>query len=397
MQTTHSTESLMPITARPPVTMVRGQGSWLWDNNGKRYLDFIQGWAVNSLGHCPAQISNALCTQSKLLITPSPALHNDPQLALADQLVELSGLHQVHFSNSGSEANEVAIKLARKWGQLNKNGAFEIITTINGFHGRTLAAMCASGKPGWDEIFPPTLSGFKKVPFGDTNAISNAITEETVAIMVEPIQGEAGVIVPPADYLHSLRALADHHKLLLILDEVQTGTGRTGTFFNFEQSNITPDIVTLGKGLGGGVPLSATIAARHACCFEYGDQGGTYNGNPLMAAVGQTVVESIASTEFLDKITMHGNYLETCLKKAAKRYHLKNVRGCGLLQAFDLPAPRAAELQSIAFEQGLIINAPRPSTIRLMPALNVTKDEINNATSLLDKLFSQLFSGTETC
>ncbi|OED42798.1 acetylornithine transaminase [Chromatiales bacterium (ex Bugula neritina AB1)] len=387
--TSSTSNALMAITARPPITMVRGQGSWLWDENGKRYLDFIQGWAVNSLGHCPLQISNALCTQSKTLITPSPALHNAPQLGLASKLANSSGLQQVHFSNSGSEANEVAIKLARKWGQLNKHGAYEIITTFNAFHGRTIAAMCASGKPGWDELFPPILPGFSKVPFADTDAMRSAITSNTVALMIEPIQGEAGVIVPDDNYLYSLRQLADEHNLLLILDEVQTGVGRTGTFYAFEHCGITPDILTLGKGLGGGVPLSATLAAERACCFEYGNQGGTYNGNPLMTAAGLAVVETVSSAGFLASVTDCGRHLKDKLLTIATKHGLLNVRGRGLLQGFDLPAPCATDVQTLAFELGLIINAPRPASIRLMPALNASKAEIDDAIMLLDTVIEQ--------
>jgi len=222
---------LMAITARPAAVMARGAGSYLWDENDRRYLDFIQGWAVNALGHSPVEISSALTRQSETLLTPSPALHNRPQLELAELLTRNSPFAQVHFANSGAEANEAAVKLARKWGQKNKNGAFEIITTTNAFHGRTLAMMSASGKPGWDVMYPPMPEGFKHVPFADIDAIAGAITPQTLAIMLEPVQGEAGVVVPPEGYLRELRELTAEHNVLLILDEVQTGVGRTGRFF----------------------------------------------------------------------------------------------------------------------------------------------------------------------
>jgi acetylornithine/N-succinyldiaminopimelate aminotransferase len=383
-------QSLMSITARPAPIMVRGSGSYLWDDNGKRYLDFIQGWAVNALGHCPQQIVDALIEQGTSLITPSPALHNAPQLQLADKLVQLSGLSQVHFSNSGSEANEVAIKLARKWGQIERPGASDIITTHNSFHGRTLATMAAGGKPGWDKLFPPQVPGFKKVDFGDIAAMADAIDEKTLAIMVEPIQGEAGVIVPPPDYLTQLRQLADAHGVLLILDEIQTGVGRTGSFFAFEQHQIKPDIVTLGKGLGGGVPVSATIAAEHVCCFEHGDQGGTYNGNPLMTAVALAVVETVCETSFLQSVHASGVQLNARLLELSADIDLAQVRGAGLLQAIELGKPVAAAVQQLAMDAGLLINAPRPATIRLMPALNVTQGQIDEAVRLIVEAIRQV-------
>jgi acetylornithine/N-succinyldiaminopimelate aminotransferase len=383
-------QSLMSITARPAPIMVRGSGSYLWDDNGKRYLDFIQGWAVNALGHCPQQIVDALIEQGTSLITPSPALHNAPQLQLADKLVQLSGLSQVHFSNSGSEANEVAIKLARKWGQIERPGASDIITTHNSFHGRTLATMAAGGKPGWDKLFPPQVPGFKKVDFGDIAAMADAIDEKTLAMMVEPIQGEAGVIVPPPDYLTQLRQLADAHGVLLILDEIQTGVGRTGSFFAFEQHQIKPDIVTLGKGLGGGVPVSATIAAEHVCCFEHGDQGGTYNGNPLMTAVALAVVETVCETSFLQSVHASGVQLNARLLELSADIDLAQVRGAGLLQAIELGKPVAAAVQQLAMDAGLLINAPRPATIRLMPALNVTQGQIDEAVRLIVEAIRQV-------
>ncbi|MBX2823919.1 MAG: acetylornithine/succinylornithine family transaminase [Gammaproteobacteria bacterium] len=382
---TSITPALMSITHRPESIMVRGEGSWLWDNQGKRYLDFIQGWAVNALGHCPAEISQALERQSRQLITPSPALHNGPQHELAERLIQLSGMNQVHFANSGGEANEAAIKLARKWAQKNKPGATEIITTINGFHGRTLAMMAASGKAGWDELFPPVVPGFRKVSFGDVQAVIEAIDEKTAAIMVEPIQGEAGVIVPPEGYLQQLREITCQHNMLLIADEVQTGIGRTGENFAFEHSNIRPDIVTLGKGLGGGVPLSAVMAVTEACVFEPGDQGGTYNGNPLMCATGLAVVDTVCEAGFLARVRGAGNLLEDRLQQLGREHGFTDVRGRGLLWAVDLPRPVAAQVQEQAMELGLLINAPRANTLRLMPALNVSDQEILQAVDLLEQ------------
>ena len=376
--------SLMPITARPARVMVRGEGSYLWDDEGQRYLDFIQGWAVNALGHCPHEIASVLADQSRALISPSPALHNAPQLELSARLVSESGLAQAHFANSGAEANEAAVKLARKWGQLHRGGAHEIITTEGGFHGRTLAMMSASGKPGWDTLFPPMPGGFVKVPFGDVAAMRAAITDATVALMVEPIQGEAGVVVPPPQYLAQLRQLADEHGLLLILDEVQTGMGRTGHLFAYQCAGIVPDILTLGKGLGGGVPISALVAAERACCFEYGDQGGTYNGNPLMSAVALTVLNTVSDPAFLAQVRATGEHLRAGLNTLAERHGFRDVRGAGLLLAVRLAASTAEAVRDRAFGNGLLINAPRPDTLRLMPSLRVSSDEVDEALALLD-------------
>ena len=279
LSTFSHSNSLMPITTRPSAVMARSAGSWIWDEAGNKYLDFLQGWAVNCLGHCPPEVVRTLTQQAQRLITPSPALHNRPQLELADKLVELTGMTAAHFTNSGAEANEVALKLARKWGRLYKNGAYGVITTTNAFHGRTLATMAASGKPGWDTLFPPYPDGFEKVTFGCIDSMEKAINEDTVALMVEPVQGEAGVVIPPLGYLADLRALADTHNLLLIFDEIQTGIGRTGTFVVAEQEDVRPDIITLGKGLGSGLPLACALSNKRANCFSQGDQGGTYNGN----------------------------------------------------------------------------------------------------------------------
>jgi len=374
---------LMAITARPAAVMERGAGSYLWDESGKRYLDFIQGWAVNSLGHAPAEITKALVHQSQQLITPSPALHNRPQFELAALLTDNSAFAQVHFTNSGAEANEAAVKLARKWGQQHKPGAQQIITSHNAFHGRTLAMMAASGKPGWDTMYPPMPAGFQHVPFGDIEAIRQSLDNNTLAVMLEPIQGEAGVVVPPPGYLRELRALTEEHNLLLILDEVQTGSGRTGRMYGHEHESIVPDIMTLGKGIGGGVPLAAVLATEHACCFEHGNQGGTYNGNPLMAAVGKRVVETILAPGFLDNVSAREVQLRTGLAEVAQEFQLGEVRGKGLLYALELPAGNAVAVCDQAFELGLLLNPARPDTLRFMPSLRVSIDEVREMLELL--------------
>jgi len=375
---------LMKITQRPEVLMIRGEGSYLWDSLGRRYLDFIQGWAVNALGHAPPELHAALSNQAASRVTPSPAFHNAPQLELADRLCKLTGLDRAHFSSSGAEANEVAVKLARKWGKVKKNGAYEVITTHDAFHGRTLAMMAASGKPGWDQMFPPLPDGFRKVRYGDAIAIAQAITPHTAAIMVEPIQGEAGVVVPPEGYLRQLRQLADEQNVLLILDEIQTGMGRTGSLCAFEREQILPDILTLGKGLGAGYPISATLSLERASCFDYGDQGGTFNGSPLGTAVAGAVVRVVASDAFLMHVRQVGGYFGRRLRQLAELWGDARVRGRGLLWALELGCNRAEELRDAAFERGLIVNAARPSVLRFAPSLRVTENEVDEAIGCLE-------------
>jgi acetylornithine/N-succinyldiaminopimelate aminotransferase len=376
--------AVMKVADRPPVVMVEGHGSWLQDEAGKSYLDFVQGWAVNCLGHSPDVIADTIAFQARRLINCSPAYYNAEMARLARLLVETSGLDQVFFCNSGAEANEGAIKLARKWGARHRGGAYHLITMDHGFHGRTLATMAASGKPAWEALFEPKVSGFTKVPLGDLDAVKRAITPLTVGVMLEPIQGEAGVYPAGDDFLRGLRALTRDEGLLLILDEIQTGIGRTGRLFAFEHAGVEPDILTLGKGLGGGVPLAALVAAAHACCFEYGDQGGTFNGSPLMAAIGSAVVETVRRPEFLASVTANGDYLVQRLGELSGRLAHGEVRGRGLLIALELKGKDAGKVARAAMDRGLLINAPRPDTLRFMPALNVTREEIDRMLALLE-------------
>jgi acetylornithine/N-succinyldiaminopimelate aminotransferase len=381
---TETLDRIMNITERPPLVMVEGAGSWLWDRDGKRYLDFVQGWAVNSLGHSPRVVLDALQAQGGRLINCSPAFYNQPMAELATLLAGTTGLDQVYLCNSGAEANEGAIKLARKWGARYREGAFEIITMHGGFHGRTLATMSASGKPGWDTLFEPKVPGFRKVPLGDLGAVAAAITPRTVAVMLEPIQGESGVFVAPDDYLSALRSLTRERGILMMLDEIQTGVGRTGRFLGCQHAGIAPDIVTLAKGLGGGVPLAALVASAGVSCFEYGDQGGTFNGNPLMAAVGRAVVETVRQPAFLRAVVANGAYLADRLKALADDRGHGEVRGRGLLLALELKGKDAKKVATAALDHGLLINAPRPDTLRFMPALTVSEAEIDEMIARLE-------------
>ncbi|QWD77644.1 acetylornithine transaminase [Polynucleobacter sp. MWH-Svant-W18] len=387
------THSVMFITQRPELVMVEGNGSWMTDNNGKRYLDFLQGWAVNCLGHSNAGMIAALNAQAKKLMNPSPAFYNEPMIGLSNLLTNNSCFDKVFFANSGAEANEGAIKLARKWGQLNKNGAFEIITFDHSFHGRTLATMSASGKPGWDTMFAPQVAGFPKADLNDLESVKKLVTDKTVAVMLEPVQGEGGVIPATKEFMQELRKFTQENNILLIVDEVQAGCGRTGSLFAYQLFGIEPDIMTLGKGIGGGVPLSALLATDAVACFVPGDQGGTYNGNPLMTAVGISVIEQLLAPGFLDSVKAKGTLLQSELLKLCAEFQLEGERGEGLLRALMLGkdvGPKLVELARERNPEGLLINSPRPNLLRFMPALNVSDDEIRLMCSMLRELLKQV-------
>jgi acetylornithine/N-succinyldiaminopimelate aminotransferase len=387
------TQAVMFITKRPDVIMIEGRGSWLTDNNGKRYLDFLQGWAVNCLGHSNPGMIEALNVQAKKLINPSPAFYNEPMIGLSNLLIANSCFNKVFFANSGAEANEGAIKLARKWGQLNKSGAFEIITFDHSFHGRTLATMSASGKPGWDTMFAPQVAGFPKADLNDLDSVKKLVNDKTVAVMIEPVQGEGGVIPASAEFMSELRKYTKENNILLIVDEVQAGCGRTGTLFAYQHYGIDPDIMTLGKGIGGGVPLAALLATDAVACFVPGDQGGTYNGNPLMTAVGMSVIEQLLAPGFLDSVKRKGELLKSELLAISGEFGLEGERGEGLLRALMLGKDLGGKLVDLARErnpEGLLINSPRPNLLRFMPALNVSDDEIRQMATMLRELLKQV-------
>ena len=387
------THSVMFITQRPEIIMVEGNGSWLTDNNGKRYLDFLQGWAVNCLGHCNPGMIEALNAQAKKLINPSPAFYNEPMIGLSNLLTANSCFDKVFFANSGAEANEGALKLARKWGQLNKSGAFEIITFDHSFHGRTLATMSASGKPGWDTMFAPQVGGFPKADLNDLDSVKKLVTNKTVAVMLEPVQGEGGVIPTTLEFMRELRKFTRENNILLIADEVQAGCGRTGTLFAYQHYGIEPDIMTLGKGIGGGVPLAALLATNAAACFVPGDQGGTYNGNPLMTAVGMSVIEQLLAPGFLESVKAKGELLKSELLQLCVEFNLEGERGEGLLRALMLGRDIGGKLVELARErrpEGLLINSPRPDLLRFMPALNISDDEILQMCNMLRELLQQV-------
>src|SRR5690625_2599372 len=340
--------ALMDITPRPEIVFVRGFGSWLEDHQGKKYLDMIQGWAVNCLGHSPQVLVDALNIQAQTLISPSPAFFNEPAMQLAKRITDHSSFVRVFYANSGAEANEGAIKLARKWGQLNKGGAHKIITFEHSFHGRTLATMSASGKSGWDRIFAPQVDGFNKARLNDIDSVRVLVDKDTVAVMLEPVQGEGGVIPATNDFMRALRALCDEENILLIVDEVQTGMGRTGVLFAYQHSGIEPDIMTLGKGIGGGVPLSALCAKEEVSVFAHGDQGGTYNGNPLVTAAGVAVFDALTAEGFFTQVQQRAEQLSAGLRELSDKWGFEGERGVGLLRALKLDSDEAAAIVETA-------------------------------------------------
>lgn len=380
-----ATDYLMHLNDRPAAPMTRGEGSYLWDAQGKRYLDFIQGWAVNCLGHSPEPVRRALVAQAEGLLNVGPAFYNQPAAHLAKALCELSTMARAFMSNSGAEANEVAVKVARRWGHTHRDGAFEVITALDSFHGRTLAMSAATGKPGLGDQFPPRTPGFVAVPYGDIRALRAAIGPRTAAIMLEPVQGEAGAVVPPPDYLRAVRQLCDEHGLLMVLDEIQTGMGRTGPLFAFEAHGVQPDVMTLGKGLGGGLPISATLVRDPSLCLAPGEHGGTFCGHPLNSAAALVVVQTLADPAQKLERERGSRRLKAVLQDVADRFAL-TLRGVGHLWGLVLPGPHAAQVVRAAHEAGLLLNESRANVVRLMPALNVTHDEINEMGAMLTAL-----------
>ena len=377
-------DSVMDITPRPPIVFVAGQGSWLTDSEGRRYLDFIQGWAVNTLGHSPRQIRDALAWQARRLINSSPAFYNDQMIRLSDLLVRHSGLHQVFLANSGAEANEGAIKLARKWGAKYRDGAFEIITMDHGFHGRTLATMAASGKAQWEQLYEPKVSGFIKVPLNDLAAVAAAISSRTVAVMLEPIQGEAGVLAASDEFLRGVSTLTREKGILLILDEIQTGIGRTGRMFGFEHVGARPDIMTLAKGLGGGVPIGAILCTEKANVFTYGDHGSTFGGNPLATAVALAVMRETIKEDLPGHAKKVGNYLQQKLNELRPtRPYITDVRGHGLLVGIEFDSEIAGEVMGKLLSAGVLMNAPAGNILRFMPPLVMTEEEVDEVVGKL--------------
>ncbi len=383
---------LMPTYARLPLVLVKGQGAVLTDIEGKCYLDFVSGIAVNSLGHCDIQLIERLKSQSETLLHVSNLYYNLPQIELATRLVERSFADKVFFCNSGAEAVEAAIKLARKFAhELMSGERFEIISAERSFHGRTMAALSATGQTKYQHGFEPLLPGFLTVPFDNIGAIEKAITARTAAILLEPIQGEGGVRIPDLSYLSSVREICDRHGILLIFDEVQTGIGRTGDLFAYEASGITPDIMTLAKGLGGGVPIGAMLATDTvASCFQPGSHASTFGGNPLACAAGIEVLDRLTkSNALLENVRQQSAYLLSKLSELkAKTPLIKRIRGRGLMIAIDLGMD-SLDVIKIGQERGILFNRTSEETLRLIPPLTITRSEIDRMLAVLSDILME--------
>ena len=376
---------------RQPVVIARGHGTRVWDVDGKEYLDFVGGWAVNNVGHSNPAVARAIAEQASTLLQTSNQFYTIPQLQLARLLVESSCLDKVFFGNSGAEANEGAVKLARKYGRKHKDGAYEVITALNSFHGRTLNMVAATGQPHYQESFKPLSPGFVHVPFNDVEAIKGATNDNTIAIMLEPVQGEGGVNVPDDDYLKRVREWCDQQGLLLILDEIQTGLGRIGSLFGYQQYGVEPDVMSLAKGLGGGAPIGAFMSKDACMALEPGDHGSTFGGNALTCAAAYASTRYIIDNDLPARAREMGAYMMEALKGMESRFpFITEVRGKGLLIATEFNDNIAPRIVGLCNEEGLLLNPVKPTAIRFMPPLTITKEEIDEGLGKLENVLKKL-------
>jgi acetylornithine aminotransferase len=374
--------SLQNNYGKPSITLVRGKGILVTDADGKIYLDFLGGIATNILGHAHPAIVKAVTKQVSLLSHVSNFYAHPNAIALAEKLIAMTGEKsaKVFFCQSGAEANEAALKLSRRTGKMR------VVAAQGAFHGRTMGALSLTGQPSKREPFLPLIKGVKHVPFGDIDGMRKAISKKAAMVIIEPIMGEAGVIVPPADYLGDLRNLCDKNGALLVIDAVQTGMGRTGDWFGYEYSGITPDVITLAKGLGGGLPLGAMIALGKAAeLFQPGDHGSTFGGNPVTTAAGLAAIEFIESQDILSKVQKQGEHL---IQELALIPGVKEVRGAGLLIGIELESLKASDVLDAMRDAGVLVNAANSTTIRIAPALIVTDAQITKFISIFRKVIS---------
>lgn len=379
----------MQTAKRLPVTIVRGQGAKVWDDNGKEYLDFVGGWAVNSLGHCHPVLLQALSEQAKTLIQASNQFYTIPQIRLAELLVQNSCFDKVFFCNSGAEANEGAVKLARRFGKLHLQGAFEVITCFNSFHGRTLAMVAATGQKKFQEPYSPLPGGFVNVEYDSIGAIKEATTSQTCAVMLEAIQAEGGVNVPSDDYLRKVRDWCDQKGILLILDEIQTGIGRIGELFAYRRYGVEPDIATLAKGLASGVPIGVVMAKNKADVFQLGDHGSTFGGNPLACAAAYATLKFVVDNDISGNAERVGQYLGSKLEELRSRFaFIVDVRGMGLLKAMEFDRDIADSVLAACLDRGLLVNKVKPNTVRFIPPLVIGEKEVDQAEGILEEVLS---------
>ena len=376
---------------RLPVVLERGEGTIVWDSDGKQYLDFVGGIAVTSLGHANPVIVEALTRQAQKLITVSNLYYTVPQLKLAKLLCESSGMDKAFFCNSGAEAVEGLIKLARKWGKEKRDGAYEIIVTDDAFHGRTLATVAASANERYRAPFTPLPEGFPRVPYNDVEAIRAATTGKTVAVLIEPLQGEGGVNVPDDDYLPAVRNWCDEAGILLLLDEVQTGAGRTGKLFCFQHYGIEPDALAVAKALAGGVPIGAFLTKDSAALLGPGEHGTTFGGNALACEVGYSVLKYIIDNDLPAQVTKRGDHLERRLISLADRQPMiTEVRGKGLIWAIELDRPASEAVVGRCLEEGLLINGVKPTALRFIPPFTVSEEELDRAVEIVERVLDEI-------
>jgi predicted acetylornithine/succinylornithine family transaminase len=377
-------------TIRTPLVLVKGKGIYVWDEEGNKYIDFVAGWAVDCLGHCHPVLVDALKKQADTLIQTSNQFYTVPQLKLARLLIDESCFDRAFFCNSGAEANEGAVKLARRYGKLNLNGAYEVITAFNSFHGRTLAMTAATGQKKFQEPYSPLPVGFVNVEYDNIDAVKNATTDNTCAVLIELVQGEGGVNIPDKNYIFELRKWCDEKGILLIFDEVQTGMGRIGSIFGYQRFSIEPDIATLAKGLGGGLPIGAILAKEHASVFIPGDHNATFGGNPLVCTGSYAVVDYIIKNRIPEKVVELGQYFIDRLNEMKSRYSfIKGVRGEGLLIGLIFEKEISGKILMKCLQEGLLVNAVKPDMIRFMPPLIIEKKHIDDAINMLEKVFSE--------
>jgi len=379
----------MHTVSRVPVTLVKGEGARVWDDNGREYLDFVAGWAVNSLGHCHPVVAEALAEQAHTLIQVSNQFYTIPQLRLAEILVQHSCLDKVFISNSGAEANEGAVKLARRYGKHHRHGAYEVISANGSFHGRTMSMVAASGQAKHQEAYLPLPAGFINVEYNNIEAIKAATTDKTCAVILEPLQGEGGVNIPDDNYLKMVREWCSQQGILLILDEIQTGIGRLGTLFGYELYGVEPDVMTLAKGLGSGVPIGAIMAKDSANVFVPGEHGSTFGGNPLVCAAAYATLKYIIENKVADNARKIGQYFAGRLEELKDKYtFVTDVRGRGLLLAIEFDREIAADVLGTCLENGLLVNRLKPSALRFMPPLIIGRDEVDEAINILDRVLA---------
>lgn len=392
MMIAYENKYLMNTYSRYPIMLVKGKGIRVWDSEGKVYLDFVAGIAVNSLGHSHPALVEAIKKQAETLIHCSNLYWNERQIELAKLISENSFGGKVFFANSGAEANEGAIKLARKYASVRYEGKrYKIITAKNSFHGRTFGALTATGQEKYHKGFGPLLSGFKYVPLNDIKALNEAIDDEVCAIMLEVIQGEGGIHEATLEYVKEVRKICDQNDFLFIVDEVQTGIGRTGKLFGYEHYGVIPDVITLAKGLGGGFPIGAIVAKEDKALFKPGDHASTFGGNPLACAAGIAVLNEVTKDGFLESVDKKGKYFKKGLETLQKKHRIiKEVRGKGLMLGCELDLEDASVIVLKALERGLLINSVSHNVLRFVPPLIVTEGEIDKALEILDEVFSEV-------